>query len=136
MIFSQVLSSLLSVCYFVFDCILSSIIQILWHGNGLFSIVLLGNVQAPHIEIAPVEEVENEEEEWGAIKEKPVHTGILVMPSGVVLIQHRLTSLPLEAVIATLKFSLGRTKDHCKILGKYIINVRQYNKNIFKFRIM
>ena len=60
--------------------------------------VALGEVERPHVEVAPVEEVEDEEEEGGAVEEEPVDAGVLVVPRGVVSLDERLTPLPLHAV--------------------------------------
>ena len=86
----------------------------------LFAVVLPEEL-APDVEVSPVDEVEDAEEDGRADEEEPVDVGVLVVPRRVLLLGHgRLPTLALEAVHSEVMPATLETRDRCPVLGSKV----------------
>jgi hypothetical protein len=75
----------------------------IWHLDNVLTVFFLGEVERPVVKVSPVEEVEDEEEEWRAVEKEAVDARVLVVPCRVVFVEQRLPTL-----LTLLALAVGR----------------------------
>ena len=74
-------------------CFLTVFIRI-GHVDGRRSFgIRAADVKPPNVKVSPIEKVEDEEQERGAVQKEPVRPRVFVVPSRVMFVQHRLTAV-------------------------------------------
>jgi len=77
-------------------------------------VIDLAEHHVPHVKVEPVDDVEEEKQEGSGQQEEPINARVLVEPSRVVLVQHRLAPLVLIGTASLEQLAVRRRRRSCR----------------------